>query len=90
MPAQVSEVSYPKSWARRRVRRPGTIKGQGRERFIGRAFAGQWVGLKALEPGIWKVRFARLCIGHLHANDPAGMRPARLVPCGKSVTHVSA
>jgi len=61
-----------------------------RERFIGRAFAGQWVGLKALEPGIWKVRFARLCIGHLHANDPAGMRPARLVPCGKSVTHVSA
>ena len=90
MPAQVAEVRYPKSWAKRRVRQPGTIKWQGRERFIGRAFAGQWVGLKALEPGVWKVRFAHLSVGQLHAKDSGGMRPARLVPQGKSVTHVSA
>ena len=78
LPATLAEVRYPSTWTRRRVRRPGTIKWQGRERFIGQAFAGQWVGLQVLEAGVWKVRFARLEIGHLHAKDPGAMRSAYL------------
>ena len=78
MPAALPEPAYPKTCSRRRVRPHGDIKWQGRLRFIGRAFTGQWIGLQALAPGVWKVRLARLSIGELHAQDPAGMRPAHL------------
>jgi len=76
-PPTLPALRYPEGWAARRVRPHGEIKWQGRLRFIGRAFVGEMLGLQALSPGHWAVRFGPLLIGELHAKDPAGMRPAR-------------
>ena len=46
MPQQLRKGNYPCTWQSRRVRNRGHIKWQGRERFIGRAFVGEVVGLK--------------------------------------------
>jgi putative transposase len=57
------------------VRPQGSVKWQGRLRFIGRAFAGQVIALQAAGTH-HTVHFGKLLIGHLHPKDPAGMRPA--------------
>lgn len=76
MPEQLSPVSYPCGWNRRRVRNRGHIKWQGRERFVGRAFVGELVGLKNVAAGIHEVYLASHLIGLLYERDLAGMRPA--------------
>jgi putative transposase len=48
MPEQLIKASYPSAWHTRRVRNRGHIKWRGRERFIGRAFVGELVGLKPI------------------------------------------
>ena len=73
---KLADCIYPKSFQVRRVRPYGDIKWQGRSRWIGRAFAREKVGLKALGTGPWAVYLGRLLIGHLHAEDTTGMRPA--------------
>lgn len=70
-------LRYPLDRVLRRVRPHGDIKWQGRLRFIGRAFVGQTLGLKALTPDSWAVYLGSLLIGELHSKDAAGMRPAR-------------
>ena len=77
MPSDFKIIRYPKDWILRRVRFAGTIKWQGRERFIGSAFEREWIALKAIKPGVWKVRFAHLEIGHLHAKDTGSIRASR-------------
>jgi len=59
------------------VRNRGHIKWQGRLRFIGRAFVGQRLGLKSAGLHQWEVYLGKQLIGHLHAPDPGGLRPAR-------------
>ncbi len=76
-PTRRSELSYPKDWAIRRVRRSGQIKWRGRLRFVGEAFVGYPVGLKRQSSGRHKVYFARLLIGELWEADPGGIRPAQ-------------
>lgn len=73
---RLPELHYPKSFVVRRVRPHGDIKWQGRLRFIGRAFVGETIGLKALSAHHWAVHIGALLIGELHAKDPSGMRPA--------------
>ena len=70
-------VVYPKTWVLRRVRTRGEIRWQGRKRFVGEAFAGYPVGLKAKGSGRWAVYFGSLLIGELRRSDAGGMRPAR-------------
>jgi len=72
-------VSYPKSWAIRRVRSNGEIRWQGRKRFVGEAFVGYAVGLKAKGQGRWAVYFGPLLLGELWCSDPGGLRPVRQV-----------
>jgi transposase InsO family protein len=76
-PQTLSPLRYPKTWTTRKVRPHGDIKWKGQLRFIGRAFVGQSVGLKALSAVHWEVHFGALLIGELHSNDKTGMRPAR-------------
>lgn len=76
-PRALPALQYPPGFALRRVRPHGEIKWQGRRRFIGRAFVGQTVGLKTLGTRHAAVHFGLLLIGELHAQDAAGMRPAR-------------
>jgi putative transposase len=76
-PEVLPPLKYPSRWEARRVRNRGHIKWQGRLRFIGRAFAGQTIGLKSVEEKYWAVYLGKQLIGHLHSADAAGMRPAR-------------
>jgi transposase InsO family protein len=80
-PKALPPLSYPQTWDYRRVRSHGDIKWQGRLRFIGRAFIGQTVGLKPIKKEQWAIYLGKQLIGHLHAADLTGMRPAR----GKSL-----
>ena len=75
-PQRLPALHYPPSFAVRRVRPHGDIKWQGRLRFIGRAFVGETIGLKALSAHHWAVYLGALLIGELHAKDAPGMRPA--------------
>jgi putative transposase len=78
MPRRLKEVSYPQNWKVRRVRNRGHIKWQGRQRFVGRAFVGQLVGLETIASGSHKVYLDRHLIGLLYAQDLTGMRPASI------------
>jgi len=76
MPPRLEVVSYPRSWKVRRVRNRGHIKWKGRQRFIGRAFVGELVGLKTTSEGIQEVYLEGHLLGLLYERDPTGMRPA--------------
>ena len=75
-PQVLPPLVYPKVWAVRRVRNRGHIKWQGRLRFVGRAFVGQGLGLKLAGDQYWEVYLGKQLIGHLHAKDAGGLRPA--------------
>lgn len=75
-PQSLPALCHPKSFSTRRVRPHGDIKWQGRLRFIGRAFVGETVALKALSTHHWAVHLGSLLIGELHLKDASGMRPA--------------
>lgn len=76
MPRQLAPLNYPRGWKLRRVRNRGQIKWQGRQRFVGRAFVGELVGLKTMGNGSHEVYLDRHLIGLLYDRDLAGMRPA--------------
>jgi hypothetical protein len=78
MPEQLPKVKYPCAWETRRVRNRGHIKWQSRERFVGRAFVGQLVGLNKVAKGIHEVYLDHHLIGLLYERDLAGMRPASI------------
>jgi putative transposase len=75
-PAGLAPPVYSKKWAVRRVRNRGHIKWRGRLRFMGRAFVGQSIGLKPLDPKVQALYLGKLLIGHLYQQDAGGMRPA--------------
>lgn len=76
-PQRLLAWKYPQTYLLRQVRSRGSIKWQGRLRFIGRAFVGQTIGLKLSQPGIYAVYFRSHLIGEMHGADPGGLRPAR-------------
>ncbi|MEA3207628.1 MAG: hypothetical protein QOE70_685 [Chthoniobacter sp.] len=75
-PGSLPPLRYALDYSVRWVRPKGEIKWGGRLRYIGRAFARERVGLRALGEGVWAVYLGSLLIGELHAKDAAGMRPA--------------
>src|SRR6185436_7355042 len=70
-------LRYSRQWPVRRVRSNGQIKWAGRKRFIGEAFTGYAVGLKALGGKKCEIHFGSLLIGVLWESDAGGMRPAK-------------
>ena len=79
MPRRLKKAKYPLGWKVRRVCNRGYIKWQGRQRFVGRAFVGQLVGLKAIASASHEVYLERQLIGLLYSQDLAEMRPASIV-----------
>lgn len=77
LPEVLPALRYPRHGEVRAVRNRGHIKWRGRLRFIGRAFVGQMVRIKAVAPDQWEVHLGGQLIGQLHTPDPAGLRPAR-------------
>lgn len=78
LPEQLRPAQYCCGWNTRRVRNRGHIKWQGRQRFVGRAFVGEIVGLKMVAPGVQEVYLERYLIGLLYERDRTGMRPASI------------
>jgi len=78
LPPRLKAAKYPSSWRVRRVRNRGYIKWEGRQRFVGRAFVGELVGLKKRADGGHEVYLQRQLIGLLYSQDLAGMRPASM------------
>jgi putative transposase len=67
---------YPAGWERRWVKGNGEISRQGKRRFIGEAFVGDYVGLKPASAKVWKVYFGPILIGELHENEKGNIRIA--------------
>jgi putative transposase len=76
-PARRREWRYPSSWAVLRPADNGRAWWGERQRMIGRAFAGERLGLRPLRAGAVAVYLGPLLIGTLHFSDQAGLRPAR-------------
>jgi putative transposase len=69
--------SYPRGWARRWVKGNGEISWQGKRRFVGEAFVQDYVGLKRVRRGMWRVYFGPLLVGELHAVETGNIRIAK-------------
>lgn len=82
MPEQLPVHSYAAGFEPRSVRPDGSIKWDGEMVFVGEAFAGEVVGLAAIDDGLWHVHLGPLRLGVLHA------RSRTIVPLEASVTHV--
>lgn len=67
---------YPALWPTLIPDCKGRAWWAGRQRVIGKAFAGHKLGLRPLEPGQWEVYLDFLLIGLLVATDRAAMRPS--------------
>ncbi len=68
---------YSDDWASRWVRGNGEINWKGKRRFVGEAFVGEYVGLKALRPRVWRVYFGPLLVGELHQEEVGNIRTAK-------------
>ena len=66
----------------RNVRPDGSIKWAGGKVFLGEAFAGEVVGITAVDDGRWHVHLGPLRLGVLHE------RSRTVVPLESGVTHV--
>ncbi|MDB6127575.1 MAG: Integrase catalytic region [Verrucomicrobia bacterium] len=69
--------SYPPGWSSLQPGRNGRAWWAGRQRFFGRAFAQQCLGLAPPTSALTSVYLGATLIGTLHCDDRGGMRPAR-------------
>jgi hypothetical protein len=77
LPPQIKPWTYPPGWNRRWVKGSGEINWHGQRRFIGEAFAKDYVGLKPTAVGRWEVYFGPKLIGELLENELVNIRLAR-------------
>jgi hypothetical protein len=68
---------YAKGWWRRWVRGNGEINWKGKRRYVGEAFVGDYVGLKAVRAKVWRVYFGPLLVGELHEPERGNIRTAQ-------------
>lgn len=76
-PPVLPVLKYPAHWVVRRVNGSGRIQWQRRPRLIGRAFAGEHIGLHLRPGGRHEVWLGTHLLGWFFARDLAGLRPAR-------------
>ena len=62
-PAKLPEVEYPSNYRARRVKHNGDFKWNGTELYLSAALAGERVGFKQIDDGIWKIFFSFYPIG---------------------------
>ena len=78
-PAQPPAWTYPAGWRKRRVNHQVRLYWQGRLRFIGEACSDEWVGLRPVANGTWKVYLGKDLLGVIHPLDrSASLRPVQL------------
>jgi hypothetical protein len=74
---ELTPARYPRVWPVLRVNAKGRVWWGGRVRVIGRAFAGERVGLKPAGRARWRVYLRMHFLGVLVATDLAGLRPVQ-------------
>lgn len=77
LPEQVKPWQYPKGWQRRWVKGNGEISWRGTRRFVGEAFVRDYVGLKRMRKGTWRVYFGPVLVGELHETEGGSIRTAK-------------
>jgi hypothetical protein len=76
-PGRLPAWCYPATWAVLCPGANGRAWWADRQRFIGRAFVGERLGLRPRAHGVVQVYLGPHLIGTLHPGDLAGLRPAR-------------
>lgn len=80
LPTRILPWKYPPDWERRWVKGSGEISWGGGRRFVGEAFVRDYVGIKPIRPGVWRVYFGPVLIGELRDKDSGSVRLARYQP----------
>lgn len=76
LPAVLPAWSYPPGWLQLRPGRNGRAWWGQRQRRVGRAFAGEWLGLRPRRGGWTEVYLGPHLLGTLHPHDHGGLRAA--------------
>jgi len=80
LPDKLPPWRYPTAWSQRQVSSDGRLFWRGRQRFIGRAFGNEIVGLRPSSQGLWKVYLGPDLLGLLYQHDHSrSLRPVRIV-----------
>lgn len=78
LPPQLPAWTYPEGWLQKPVSPDGRFFWGGRQRFIGRAFGEETIGLRPHAPGVWQVYLGAELLGVLHQSDHSrSLRPAQ-------------
>jgi putative transposase len=75
-PQRLRVWKYPQDWERCWVKGNGEISWGGLRRFVGEAFVRDYVGLKPLQGGVWRVHFGPVVVGELHEKERGSIRMA--------------
>jgi putative transposase len=76
MPKRLGMWKYPPGWERYWVKGSGEISWHGKRRFVGEAFAGDYVGLQPKGPGVWQVYFGPVHVGEMYEKEDGSIRMA--------------
>ena len=87
LPETIKPWKYPKGWMRRWVKGNGEISWRGARRFIGEAFIRDYVGLKPVRRGVWRVYFGSILVGELHENEQGNIRTSKYLTRRKAAMH---
>ena len=74
---KIDPWKYPRGWARCWVKGNGEISWRGQRRYVGEAFVRDYVGLKPIGRGRWRVYFGTLLVGELHTKEVGRIRMAK-------------
>jgi len=77
LPKFIEPWTYPKGWVRRWVKGNGEISWKGKHRFVGEAFVRDYVGLKMIRWGVWRVYFGPILVGEMHERERGNIRRAK-------------
>lgn len=64
-PMKLAEIEYPQSFSTRQVKENGCFKWQNEEIYLSGTVAGELIGLKEIDNGIWKIYFSFYPMGVL-------------------------
>jgi hypothetical protein len=78
-PEHLPGWAYPRTWSQHRVSPDGRLFWHGRQRFIGRAFSGEIIGLRQCHAGVWEIFLGADLLGLLYQQDRSrSLRPVHL------------
>ncbi len=77
MPVKLKPWKYRPGWERRWVKGNGEIAWKGSRRYVGEAFVRDYVGLKPVRKGVWRVYFGPVLVGELWEQEKGSIRMAK-------------